>query len=46
MTIYSTNLVNWAPYSQVVTGSNSPVSLAVPIDVTSPADFFRFSAGY
>jgi hypothetical protein len=44
--LYSTNLVNWSPYSQVVTGSNVPVSLVVPIDVTRPADFFRFSAGY
>jgi hypothetical protein len=44
--LYSTNLLNWAPYSLVITGANGPVSLAVPIDVTRPSDFFRFSAGY
>jgi hypothetical protein len=42
----STNMVNWVPYSLVITGANAPLSLAVPIDVNSLPDFFRFSAGY
>jgi hypothetical protein len=44
--LYSTNLVNWMPYGLPITGSNSPVILAMPIDVYSRADFFRFSASY
>ena len=44
--LYSTNLVNWLPYSSPITGSNAAVSVLIPIDVTSQADFFRFSAGY
>jgi hypothetical protein len=44
--LYSSNLVNWVPYSLPVTGTNGPASVAIPIDVTSQADFFRFSAGY
>jgi len=44
--LYSSNLVNWVPYSLPVMGTNGPASAAIPIDVTSQADFFRFSAGY
>ncbi len=42
----SSNLVNWIPYSSPLIGTNGPASLAIPIDVTSPVDFFRFQAGY
>ena len=41
----SSDLVNWAPYSLPVIGTNGPAGLVIPIDGTSPGDFFRFSAG-
>ena len=44
--LYSSNLVNWVPYSLPVMGTNGPANTAIPIDVTRPADFFRFSASY
>jgi len=44
--LYSSNLVDWVPYNLPVTGTNGPVGLAIPIDVTRPLDFFRFSANY
>lgn len=44
--LYSSNLVNWVPYNLPVTGTNGPAGVAIPIDVTRRAEFFRFSAGY
>jgi hypothetical protein len=44
--LYSSNLVNWVPYGLPVKGTNGPAGVLIPIDLASPADFFRFSAGY
>ncbi len=44
--LWSSNLVNWVPYNAPVVGTNGPAGVAIPIDATSPTDFFRFRAGY
>jgi hypothetical protein len=44
--LHSPDLSNWLPYGSLIVGSNSSISLAVPIDSTRPADFFRFKASY
>jgi len=42
---YSTNLLEWLPYDGVITGTNGPLQLVVPMD-TSSIMFFRMSASY
>jgi len=42
---YSTDLVNWLPYGDVLAGSNSLLQLVVPIDTNSNM-FFRMGASY
>jgi hypothetical protein len=44
-TLYSTNLVDWLPYGDVVMGTNGPINVLIPTG-NDPADFFRFSTSY
>jgi hypothetical protein len=43
--LYSTNLVDWLPYDNVLQGTNGPLQLLVPID-TDPIKYFRMGASY
>lgn len=42
-TQYSTNLVNWLPYGEIVPGTNGPMQLSLPLG-TDPEEFYRLSA--
>ena len=41
--LYSTNLVDWLPYTGAVPGTNGPMQLLAPMD-TNPVMFFRVGA--
>jgi hypothetical protein len=43
--LYSTDLVNWAPYGAPITGTNGQMTIIAPIDNT-PEKFFRFTTSY
>jgi hypothetical protein len=38
---YSTNLFDWLPYNGPLPGTNGPSSVLIPIDTSSPQQFFR-----
>ena len=41
--LYSTNLVDWLPYTGALPGTNGPMQLLAPMD-TNPVMFFRVGA--
>jgi hypothetical protein len=43
--LYSTNLVDWLPYGDPLSGTNGPLQVLVPMG-TDPSMFFRVGASY
>src|SRR4029077_13641143 len=43
--LWSTNMVDWQPYANPLTGTNGPMNCVVPVG-DDPVMFFRFSSSY
>jgi hypothetical protein len=43
--LYSTNLVDWLPYRDVLPGTNGPMQLLMPLN-GEPMQFFRVGVSY
>ena len=44
--LYSWDLSHWMPYTSPTIGTNGPMTFTMPIDLGTPAEYFRFSAAY